>query len=93
MFALVCYLQGWSGFLSEPSLCAPRKAFQSLLTRETFVGDLVRLSLRLWGRGVPACLLYEPDIAATLSPLLEIEALEKGDSDQGRYLRNPWVGW
>ncbi|OLQ00494.1 hypothetical protein AK812_SmicGene16833 [Symbiodinium microadriaticum] len=91
--ALVCHLHGWRGFLSEPSPCTPRKAFESLLTRETFLGDLIRLSLRLWGKGLPACLLFSSDFAATFAPLLEIEALEQGADAQGCFLRNRWVGW
>ena len=91
--AFVCYLEGWNGFLSEPSPCTPPKAYQSLLSKETLLGDLVRLALCLWGRGVPACLLFAPDTAANLSPLPEIEALEQGVTAQGRYLRNQWIGW
>ena len=91
--ALVCCLHGWNGFLSEPSPCTPPKAFQSLLASETLVSDLLRLSLRLWGLGTPVCLLFAPDIAVALSPLLEVESLEQGEHEQGRYLRNPWIGW
>ena len=91
--ALICCLRGWSGFLSEPPPSTAPKAFQSLLAKETLVGDLVRLSLRFWGWGVPVCLLYESDFATALSPLLEIEALEQGNSDLGHFIRNPWIGW
>ena len=91
--ALVCSLHGWNGFLSEPSSCTPPKTFQSLLASETLISDLLRLALRFWGRGAPACLLFAPDIAVALSPLLEVELLEQGDHEQGRYLRNSWVGW
>ncbi|CAE7483364.1 unnamed protein product, partial [Symbiodinium microadriaticum] len=80
----------WNTFRDGHLILNFLEAFESLLTRETFLGDLIRLSLRLWGKGLPACLLFSSDFAATFAPLLEIEALEQGADAQGCFLRNRW---
>ncbi|CAE7487959.1 HBS1L, partial [Symbiodinium microadriaticum] len=68
----------WSGLFSPPSHEASKSSFQACLLRDTFLGDVVRLALRLWGLGVPASLLYPAGMESALAPLTEISVLNRG---------------
>ena len=91
--AFVLCLQGWGGYLCPPSPHIPSKVYHSCLAKETLLGDFVRLALRLWGLGIPACVLFTPDLASPFAPLLECQALEKGTEEGFSFLRSVWAEW
>ena len=91
--AFVFALDTWRGFRSPTPHCAPARACLASLALETLQSDLVRFALKLWGLGVPACLLFRSASLPFLAPLPELGGLESGQAGDGRFLRNCWETW
>ena len=88
--AFVLKLVAWNGFACAPDVISSAPAFWRQLSQETFEGDLVRLTLRLWSQGVPAMLQFPESSASAIAPLLE---LLQGRLSDGMFLRNDWDSW
>ncbi|OLQ03718.1 hypothetical protein AK812_SmicGene13326 [Symbiodinium microadriaticum] len=91
--AFVLKLVAWSGFACAPDVISSAPAFWRQLSQETFEGDLVRLTLRLWSQGVPAMLQFPESSASAIAPLLEVRRLLQGRLSDGMFLRNDWDSW
>ena len=91
--AFVFALDTWRGFRNPSPHCTPARACLASLARETLQSDLVRFALKLWGLGVPACLLFCSASLPFLAPLPELDCLESGQAGHGRFLRNHWEAW
>ncbi|CAE7777849.1 hypothetical protein AK812_SmicGene16718 [Symbiodinium microadriaticum] len=92
---VVCHLcvDTWNGFGDPPPPHVPAKAFEAHLVREVLCGDIARLALRLWGLGVPTCLLFPAHVSSAISPIHEVGALEQGTAHDLCLLRNKWPYW
>ncbi|CAE7228130.1 unnamed protein product [Symbiodinium sp. CCMP2592] len=81
-------LSDWNGFRDCPPIQVPPATFHRQLLLMTLQGDLVRFALRLWARGVPACLLFPNCSRPFLSQLFEIPSLSLQESSRGHILCN-----
>ena len=91
--AFIVCLSQWSGFGHIPHPNVNARTHQRLLASETFGGDLLRFTIRLWTLGVPAMLLFPPSLLSAVTPLPEIRRLEKGNRAGLCFLRtqgHPW---
>ena len=91
--AFVFCLDTWQGFQCPPALALPARSFGPALALETLLSDLVRFALKLWCKGVPACLLFQSSSACYLAPLPELSGVEFGPAPEGCYLRNICPIW